>query len=609
MTGPDEAMPVDQWLLRSPAGQQYGPVSFDTIRAWAAQNRFTAGYGISANGSEWRPVEAVPELGMDWFVEPGDGSRYGPFHPLALLDYIREGAVPPETKVIHKTNGGEARAYQVLLEAVVDAIDQTREVQTELVRQIQSLQERLEERDRWFAGENKTLQEERERRQELELAVRRLEEQGTQSASLQAHLTQAESELARLRKSLDTECRAHQETRARLEQDLRAGKSEADRRIRDLEQQAAAAQEKGEGARREKELLAGQLAAERQGRETERAALAEQGREAEAAIRQSRDEALRLKRDFESRLNQAETQAAEAAAAASRAEAQVATLQSRAERMKRDAEQAETATRTASEIRSEAQSLAAALKASELERAALHTALEKERQAMQELRAEAQARLASEASQREAAGALSREITVLRREVAALQHQVESSRVDADEHSRTGQELAQLRQTVLALKKKMGEGESAAITARTELDEAREREAKTAREAAALSERAQADRRQLESERDRQVSQAALLSAKIDRLESDLESGRDRIRVLEARLAERPAGDAKPKAAWSGPITDIPAEEPAPPPRKAPNLAGLEARAQAELKAWQEKKQTGPKTESPPKGKSWIPWK
>ncbi len=136
-------------MLRSRDGREYGPVSFETLRAWAAQNRFTAGYAVSNNRQDWRPVESVPELGMDWFVDPGDGNRYGPFHPLALLDYVREGAVPPETKVIHKLNRGEAKAYQVLLEAFVDAIDQTSESQGELVRQVQALQERLEERDRW----------------------------------------------------------------------------------------------------------------------------------------------------------------------------------------------------------------------------------------------------------------------------------------------------------------------------------------------------------------------------------------------------------------------------------------------------------------------------
>ena len=47
----------------------------------------------------------------------------------------------------------------------------------------------------------------------------------------------------------------------------------------------------------------------------------------------------------------------------------------------------------------------------------------------------------------------------------------------------------------------------------------------------------------------------------------------------------------------------------APPSKKPGSLAGLEAQAQAELKAWQEKKQAPPKIDPASKTKSWIPWK
>ena len=604
-------IPADHWILRSAAGQEYGPVSFDTLRAWAAQNRFTAGYSISSNREDWRTVESVPELGMDWFVEPGDGNRYGPFHPLALLDYIREGAVPPETKVIHKGNGGVARAYQVLLEAFVDAIDQTGEAQAELIRQIQALQERLEERDRWFQGESRTLHEERERRQELEMAVRRLEEQGAASAAERARLAQLEAELPRVRKELDAERRAQHDARVKREAESQAAKAELERRIRELEQKLSAKQSGQEAASREKDLLAVQLAAERQARETERAHLQEQTRLAEETIRESRDESIRLRRDYETRLKEAETRAAEAAVAASHAEAKLVALQGRAERLRLEAEQAESATREATEIRGEAQTLASSLRTSENEKTALRLALEKERLAVQESRAEGQARLESEAQQREAGEALSREVTALRHGNADLLSKLEAVRGEAEEAARTEQELARLRQLVPTQKKRLEEAEASGGKLQSELTAALEREAKTARDFEARTTRQQAEQRQVEAERERLAAQAAGQGEKVERLERELETTRVRIGFLEARLADRPAAESKSRSAWAvPPVRDIPAaEEPAPPPRKAASLAGLEAQAQAELKAWQEKKQMGPKTEPPAKGKSWIPWK
>jgi hypothetical protein len=573
---PAEVTSTDHWMLRSKKGQEYGPVSFDMLRAWAAQNRFTAGYEISNNRKDWRTVETVPELGMDWFVEPGDGSRYGPFHPLALLDYVREGAVPPETRVIHKVNGGKAKAYQVLLEAFVDAIDQTAEVQGELVRQVQALQERLEERDRWFAEENRQLQEERAKRQELEIASRGLQEQGVLMAGLQARLAQLETDLGQARKEADTERRLRLEAVPRLEEALRAERAKADERIRDA-------------------LKTGEAALQQE-------------------LRQVREAGQRQRQEWESQLKLAESRGAEAAGAASRAEAELAVLKARQERERqaRETEKAESEVRAVSEIRGEAEGLKASLAARDTELASLRLLLEKERQAREELRAETGARAASEAQQREAADALSREVATQRRENATLRDRLDSVRVEVEEAARTDRELVSLRQASAATKLRLAETEAQAAGMKTE------REALAARAAVLEGEREQAIRENEAAAR-------------------ELEAERGRIRTLEARLAERP--DEKPREerdgprrrpaaengtrpAWaSGPVEEVPASGPAaepraepeplrmPPPRKPGSLAGLEAQAQAELRAWQDKKQAPPKAEPAPKSKSWIPWK
>ncbi len=539
---------TDQWMLRAKGGQEYGPVSFDVLRAWAAQNRFTAGYEISNNQRDWQSVEKVPELGMDWFVEPGDGSRYGPFHPLALLDYIREGAVPPETRVIHKANGGEAKAYQVLLEAFVDAIDQTAEAQGELIRQVQVLQERLEERDRWFSEENRQIQEEREKRQEAERECRRLEKQGTLTAELQARLAQAESDLGPARKDAESERRIRLETVSRLEAELCAVRAAGDQRLRDAEERLQALRASAEAAQQSYDR-----------RQAEFDALKAEDAARQQELAQARESGSRQRQDVEERLKKAESQASEAAAAASRAEAELAVIRGRQERERQahESEKDELVDRAVSKVRQEAEELSASL-----------------------------------AQQREAAEALSREVAVQRSENVILRDRLESVKADVEEAARTDRELVQLRQAAAALTRRAAE---------------------------------------LEGERERARAEQAAAHR-------ELEFERGRVRLLEVRVAER--ADWRPlredreeprrragvengtRPAWaSGPVVEVPASGPAgearapadgirmPPPRKPGSLAGLEAQAQAELKAWQEKKQAPPKADPAPKNKSWIPWK
>ncbi len=257
-----ERMNVDRWYLRAPNGHEYGPVPFDRLRIWAAQNRFAAGYGISRDRQEWQAVETVPELGMDWYVQSGSGARFGPFHPLALLDYVREGAIPPDAVVLHKGNGGSARAYQVLLEAVVDAIDQTAEEQAGLFEQIALLQEQLEEQTRVRAEAEKEaeslrkqIREWAERQEAWEAALSRQRMELEQAAAQELERLRAETERESEKRRKAEASAADWEKRARAAFEA-ADKAVAEAEDRRRELERLLEQERREGQRRIEELQA-----------------------------------------------------------------------------------------------------------------------------------------------------------------------------------------------------------------------------------------------------------------------------------------------------------------------------------------------------------------
>jgi colicin import membrane protein len=311
----------------------------------------------------------------------------------------------------------------------------------------------------------------------------------------------------------------------------------------------------------------------------------------------SREESHRQKRELDARLQEAETRAAESAASASRAEAELALLKGRSERalQAREAEQAQIESRVIS-AGGELEAAKAQLKAAEAERALLRGQLEKERKARAEDQAAMAARAEGEIQHREALEALTHEVTALRRDKADLTHRLDSVRARAEENAQADREVAQLRGTLVSVKKEQAESETRARQRLAEIDERLGHAVRAGEEA---------------------VREAA--------------AGRDRIRLLESRLAENARPSARP--AWAaGPVIDAPMADSAPqdrpvseprpaaeprsapdpvrvPPRKAGSLAGLEAQAQAELKAWQEKKQVPPAVENPPRNKSWLPWK
>ncbi len=96
-----------QWWLKTADGTRYGPVGLPTLCAWAADARVAPGCVVSPDGERWTAAHELAPLRMDWFVELGDGTEYGPLNLLAVADLVREGSVRVGARLRHARKPGE----------------------------------------------------------------------------------------------------------------------------------------------------------------------------------------------------------------------------------------------------------------------------------------------------------------------------------------------------------------------------------------------------------------------------------------------------------------------------------------------------------------------
>ena len=82
-----------KWKIRDAEGNLFGPASLDTLVKWARDGRLASDQEISEDGTLWRPVDAIPELEMDWAAELAPGKFFGPVHRDAMNEFIRSGDV------------------------------------------------------------------------------------------------------------------------------------------------------------------------------------------------------------------------------------------------------------------------------------------------------------------------------------------------------------------------------------------------------------------------------------------------------------------------------------------------------------------------------------
>ncbi|TAN38181.1 MAG: hypothetical protein EPN23_03190 [Verrucomicrobia bacterium] len=133
------------WFLKKRDGQIYGPVTGAALQQWAAGGRIAADDEISSDQVTWHHAADVADLGLDWMVEMGNGTLYGPFHLLALGDLIREGSVPAAAPIIHRVTGERHILHEALLLVMLEQNTRLAATAQELRVELEKAQAELDE--------------------------------------------------------------------------------------------------------------------------------------------------------------------------------------------------------------------------------------------------------------------------------------------------------------------------------------------------------------------------------------------------------------------------------------------------------------------------------
>ncbi len=117
-----ETRPSDacQHYFRTPDATIYGPVDMATLCLWAADARVIPGCELSADRSNWFPVESLPELRLNWSVHFDDHTTYGPLNLLAIWTLAAEKSIPRGVKLVETGSPRTAVLDDSLLPLLVD---------------------------------------------------------------------------------------------------------------------------------------------------------------------------------------------------------------------------------------------------------------------------------------------------------------------------------------------------------------------------------------------------------------------------------------------------------------------------------------------------------
>jgi len=107
---------MSDWYLRKPDGSNYGPVSTDDLRRWAAECRIAPGNEVSSDQETWIQVEDLSDLQMDWMATRPDGKEYGPFNIAAAKDLHDHGVLPDDAELTNRISGQTCLLSAVLNE-------------------------------------------------------------------------------------------------------------------------------------------------------------------------------------------------------------------------------------------------------------------------------------------------------------------------------------------------------------------------------------------------------------------------------------------------------------------------------------------------------------
>ena len=91
-------MEKKKWYVRNTAGKVFGPIDFDSLKAWVKDGRVEPLAGVSSDLKHWLLAPLKPELEMNWIVENNPGQFYGPTHRSVVDDLVKTGTLSPAAR-------------------------------------------------------------------------------------------------------------------------------------------------------------------------------------------------------------------------------------------------------------------------------------------------------------------------------------------------------------------------------------------------------------------------------------------------------------------------------------------------------------------------------
>ena len=304
------------WFVRNEQGGRFGPVDFETLKAWACDGRIGPTNEVSDNGAEWKLATAQRELEMDCVAEVTPGNFYGPIHQDAMQGLVKDGTIAAKAVLFRRCGMDAVRAAE--LHGLKDENDRLQQ-EEQSQRRVSELEEQVRLAHLQAVSDGKEVD---RLRQELasqaEQVRRSVADQAAQIRQEQLRTTAVDGkEVDRLRQELaaqteqarrsmasheeqirQAELRATADGKAldRLRQELASQAEEARRSAASYEEQVRLAQQRAVAS--DEELRRWQQQSEAQAEQAQEALRREQSRCAELDLRLSqagieRDEAIR----------------------------------------------------------------------------------------------------------------------------------------------------------------------------------------------------------------------------------------------------------------------------------------------------------------------------
>ena len=181
-------MEKKKWYVRNTAGKVFGPIDFDSLKAWVKDGRVEPLAGVSSDLKHWALAPLKPELEMNWVVENNPGQFYGPTHRAVVDDLVKTGTLSPAARFYVDDRGAALERIRAL-EGEIAARETERVQKDSSLAEAQKLSAK---KDLQLAAAQKAI---RERDDRISEAKSQLMLKDTQIAELTKNVQQRDGQL------------------------------------------------------------------------------------------------------------------------------------------------------------------------------------------------------------------------------------------------------------------------------------------------------------------------------------------------------------------------------------------------------------------------------